>query len=290
MVGEFPSLQGVIGREYALLSGENPEVANAIKEHYMPICSGGKLPESLSGAMLSIADKVDTICGIIAIGLKPSGTSDPYGLRRMALGVIHILEEKSISLSLNALILETLQQLKNPFLEISEEVVNDIVAFFKRRFSYDLAAKGIEADVIEAATKVDFDDIKDCVLRAKALAAVRSRPEFGPLSTAFKRITNILKDFEGKSITPFLLETKEEKALYEAYLSAQKNVEPFLKSRDYEKALVTLLSLKPQIDNFFDHVLVMAEEPDIRANRLALLWNIANIFLKIGDLSVMVVS
>ena len=291
MVGEFPSLQGIIGREYALLSGESREVANAIEEHYMPVRSGGKLPESLPGALLSIADKMDTICGTIAIGLKPSGTADPYGLRRLALGILRIVEERSMSLSLKALIAEASHQLENQLPEVSKELTTEVITFFKRRFSYDLtAAGGMDHDVVEAATRVEFDDVKDCILRAKALAAVRSRPELEPLSVAFKRIMNILKGFEGGTVNPSLLEAEQEKALYEVYLSVEKKVGVSLESRDYEQALVTLLSLKPQVDSFFDHVMVMTEDPDVRANRLALLWNIARLFLRIGDLSAIVVS
>ncbi|MBW2163701.1 MAG: glycine--tRNA ligase subunit beta, partial [Deltaproteobacteria bacterium] len=290
MVGEFPSLQGVIGREYALLSGESREVANAIEEHYLPVRSEGKLPESLSGALLSIADKMDTICGTIAIGLKPSGTADPYGLRRLALGILHIVEERSLSLSLKALIAEASHRLENQLSEVSKELTAEVITFFKRRFSYDLIAKGMDHDVVEAATRVEFDDVKDCILRARALASVRSRPEFEPLSTAFKRVMNILKGFEGGAVNPLLLEAEQEKALYEVYLSVEEKVNVSLESRDYEQALVTLLSLKPQVDSFFDHVMVMTKDVDVRANRLALLWNIACLFLRIGDLSAIVVS
>jgi len=290
MVGEFPGLQGTIGKEYALLSGESQEVANAIEEHYMPVRSGGALPGSLSGALLSIADKMDTICGTIAIGLKPSGTADPYGLRRLALGILHIVEERSLCLSLKALIAEALHQLENQISEVSKGLIAEIIAFFKRRFSYDLIARGMDHDIVEAAARVEFDDVKDCVLRAMALAAVRSRPEFEPLSIAFKRLMNILKGFEGGAVNPLLLEAEEEKALYELYLSTEKKVGVSLERRDYEQALVTLLSLKPQVDSFFDHVLVMTEDMDTRANRLALLWNIAGLFLRIGDLSAIVAS
>ena len=290
MVGEFPSLQGIIGREYALLSGESQEVANAIEEHYMPVRSGGKLPGSLPGALLSIADKIDTICGTIAIGLKPSGTADPYGLRRLALGVLHIMEERSLSLSLKALIAQASHQLENQLSEVSKELTSEVVTFFKRRFSYDLTARGMDHDVVEAATRVEFDDVKDCVLRVSALSSVRSRLEFEPLSVAFKRVMNILKGFESGAVNPLLLEAEEEKALYEVYLSVEKKVDVSFENRDYEQALVTLLSLKPQVDSFFDHVMVMTEDIDVRANRLALLWNIACLFSKIGDLSAIVVS
>ena len=288
MVGEFPSLQGVMGREYAILSGEDIEVADAIKEHYMPVRSGGELPTRLPGALLSIADKVDTICATFAIGLRPSGTADPYGLRRMALGILHIIEDKSPSLSLKDLIAEALAQLGHCLPELPEGLSTEILTFFRRRLSHDLVARGLEQDIVEAATRVEFDDIVNCILKARALAAVRSRPEFEPLSIAFKRVMNILKGFEGRDIDPHLLEAEEEKALYETYLSVEKRVKILLETQDYEQALVALLSLKPGIDSFFDHVLVMAKDLETRANRLALLWNIARLFLQIGDLSAIV--
>ena len=289
MVGEFPGLQGIMGREYALISGEGTEVANAIEEHYMPVRSGADLPKGIPGALLSIADKADTICGTFAIGLRPSGTADPYGLRRMALGILHIVEGKSLSLSLKTLITEALGQLEPCLPELPEGLSTEILTFFRRRLSHDLVARGLDQDVVEAATRVEFDDITNCILRAKALAAVRSRPEFESLSIAFKRVMNILKSFKGGAIDPALLEADEEKALYEIYLSVEKKVGVLLKTQDYEQALIALLSLKPEVDSFFDHVLVMAKDLEIRANRLALLWNIARLFSQIGDLSAIVV-
>ena len=290
MVGEFPGLQGKMGREYALLSGEDLETANAIEDHYMPLRSGGDLPETLCGAMLSIADKMDTICGTFAIGLRPSGTADPYGLRRLALGILHIVEHRSLLLSLKALIAEALNQFEDHISELSNELAVEVLTFFHGRFSHDMTARGLDQDVVEAATRVEFDDVVDCILRTKALAAVRSRPEFEPLSVAFKRLMNILKGFEGMAIDPSLLKEKAEKALYEAYMSVEEDVKALLGDRDYEKALITLLSIKPQVDTFFDNVLVMADDPGIRTNRLALLWHISRLFLKIGDLSVIVES
>ncbi len=290
MVGEFPGLQGVMGREYAILSGEDIEVANAIKEHYMPIRSGSELPAGLPGALISIADKLDTICGVFAIGLRPSGTTDPYGLRRMALGILHIIEDRGLSLSLRDLIAESMAQLRQCLPELPEGLSSEIINFFRQRLSKDLIARGLDQDVVEAATRINFDNIRDCILRARALAVARSRPEFESISLAFKRVMNILRGFGGRDIDPNLLEADEERGLYEIYLSVKREVNDLLETHDYEQALLALLGLKPGIDSFFDHVLVMARDPEIRANRLALLWNIARLFLQIGDLSAIVVA
>ncbi|HID97984.1 MAG TPA: glycine--tRNA ligase subunit beta, partial [Thermodesulfobacteriaceae bacterium] len=202
MVGEFPSLQGKMGRHYAILSGEDPRVADAVAEHYMPLYSGGRLPGSPAGAVLSIADRIDTICGTFAIGLKPTGTADPYGLRRHALAIIHILEEGSSSLSLKALIAESLLQLEDMLPDLPDHLTGDILSFIERRFSYDLIAKGFEQDVVDAAVMADFDDVADCISRVKALASARNREEFESLSITFKRVMNILKDFAGGAVRP----------------------------------------------------------------------------------------
>lgn len=285
MVGEFPSLQGTMGREYALLSGERREVAEAIAEHYLPVRAEGELPATLPGVIVSIADKIDTICGSFALGLQPSGTADPYGLRRQALGVLRILLDRHISLSLKALVAETLLLLGDAVAETPSDLAQNILAFFGSRFAHDLATRGFQADVVEAAMRVAFDDVEDCKRRAEALAAVRTRPEFEPLSLAFKRVMNILKGFDGGAIRPSRFDEEAEKDLYAAYLSVEQDVREMLSRQAYEQALATLLSLKPQIDAFFDRVMVMAEDPALKANRLALLWHIARLFLGIGDLS-----
>ncbi|MGB9711957.1 glycine--tRNA ligase subunit beta [Dissulfurimicrobium hydrothermale] len=288
MVGEFPDLQGVMGREYALRSGECDEVATAIHEHYMPIRAGGTLPSSMTGSILSIADKIDTICGMFLIGLQPSGTQDPFGLRRQALGVLHILEASDIRFSLAGLIDQgikgVLRDIKGKARSM-QEAAGGILEFFRGRMVNNMTSRGYDLGIVEAAIRVGFDDVVDCVRRIKALAAVRVRPEFEPLSIAFKRVMNILKGFEGGDVDQTLFEAPEEKALFDAYMSLKDDVLALLRDGSYEDALIRLLSLKPLIDNFFDHVMVMVEEPRIRTNRLSILWQISNLFLRVGDLS-----
>ncbi len=294
MVGEFPTLQGIMGRVYALLSGENPDVARAIEEHYLPVRSGGELPATEAGAICSIADKIDTICGTFAIGLKPSGTADPYGLRRSSLGILHILEDRAWSLSMTELIDEALDLLPEAVQMAKEDLCQEILQFFERRFVNDLTGRGFQQDVVEAAIKAGFDDPVDCLMRVRALSSVRNREEFEPLSVAFKRVMNILKDYDGGEVDPDLLEEKEEKALFKAFQSLKEKVEGILAEKDavdrYERALVAMLSIKPFVDDFFDNVLVMAKDDKIRHNRLALLWQISRLFHRIGDLSAIVVA
>jgi glycyl-tRNA synthetase beta chain len=294
MVGEFPDLQGIMGREYAAASGETADVARTIAEHYMPLKSGGTVPPSLSGAVLSIADRLDTICATFAINLRPTGTQDPYALKRHALAIIAISREWGFSYSLNRLVEFALQQLAPMLPELPEGLHGDIILFIQKRFVHDLLADtGLQHDTINAAVNAEFDDLLDTVMRAMAIQNVRSRPEFEPLSIAFKRVMNILKGYSGGVITPELLEEDAEKELYNAYVDLKERVSPMIDKEqgllsgniDYEGALLELLQIKPRVDNFFDNVMVMADDEKIRENRLAMLWYISRLFLTIGDLS-----
>ncbi|NPA95474.1 MAG: glycine--tRNA ligase subunit beta, partial [Thermodesulfobacteria bacterium] len=295
MVGEFPTLQGVIGKEYALLSGEDRAVAVAIEEHYMPVRSGGPLPQTTPGAIVSIADKADTITATFAIGLKPSGTQDPYALRRQALGIINIILEREIDLRLPDVIDEALGLLIEFLPDIPAATRGEILEFFKQRFRNELISRGIDYDVVDAAANADFTSVFDCYQRAQALKAVRKQPEFNDISIAFKRVMNILKDFEGGGVKTELFETQEEQTLYDAFLQVKERIAPILSNQSgpptasqYQEALLLLLTLKPHIDRFFDNVMVMVENEAIRHNRLSLLWLVSRLFLKIGDLSYIV--
>ena len=303
MVGEFPTLQGIIGREYARLSGEPEDVALAIAEHYMPVKSGAPIPASIPGAVVSIADKMDTICSTFAIGLRPTGTQDPYALRRLALGILHIMEESGgngLSLSLSELVKQAVLVLAEQLPEVPAGLKEDILEFFRARFVNDLTGRGLDIDVVEAAVRAGFDMPRDCVERTYGLKAVRDRKEFEPISTAFKRVMNILKDYDGGiPINTDLFEEADEQALYQAYLHVKEKLTPVLStdrenkglSREhYEQALIILLSIKPQVDSFFDNVMVMVDNTKVRDNRLALLWHISRLFLRIGDLSAIAVG
>jgi glycyl-tRNA synthetase beta chain len=285
MVGEFPTLQGVMGRVYARLSGEREDVALAIQEHYLPISAGGDLPSTPTGAILSIADKFDTIVGCFGVGLIPTGTTDPYALRRQTLGIIHIILEKRYALSLGPLIDRSLSLLADKIERARREIKGDVLEFFKGRIQNLLVARGLSADAVEAAATVGFDDLVDLAERAKALHDLKGEPDFEPLATAFKRVVNISKGHIPGRIYPKRFEQDVERELFSAFQTINKKAEKRISQKDYPGALKEMTLLRQPIDEFFNGVLVMVEEDKIKANRLSLLGKIAHLFFKIGDFS-----
>jgi glycyl-tRNA synthetase beta chain len=286
MVGEFPQLQGIMGREYALLAGEDPPVAQVIFEHYLPRFAGDELPVSSAGAMVSIADKVDTIIGCFGVGLIPTGTSDPFALRRQTLGVIHIILGKGYRTSLQGMIRMGIEPLIKKIERPKEEVQADCLAFFRGRFVGLLTSQGYSPDVVEAVLTAQCDDLVDARARVEAVAQFKGRPEFEPVTVAFKRVANILKgvDHTGK-LDPTRFETPQEKDLHKRYQEIAGKCSALIARADYEKALGELAKLRPPVDALFDHVMVMAEDKKIRANRLALLDEISDLFSQMADFS-----
>lgn len=284
MVGEFPQLQGVIGREYALLTGEDPSVAQVIYEHYLPRFAGDQLPASAAGDLVSIADKLDTIIGCFGVGLIPTGTSDPFALRRQALGIIHVILGKGYPLSLSALIRMGLEQLMPKLERPPDEVEADVLSFFRGRFTNLLISQGYPADLVEAVLAVQMDDLVDARRRMEALDTFRKRPEFEPLTVAFKRVANILKKVEfGKRPDPSLFDAPQEGDLHRRYQETEGKFSRSMAAKDYEGALAQLAMLRAPVDAFFDHVMVMAEDERVRANRLALLGEINRLFSQMAD-------
>jgi glycyl-tRNA synthetase beta chain len=286
MVGEFPKLQGIVGREYARLSGEKTEVAEGIYEHYFPRFAGDRLPSSPIGDMVSIADKLDTIVGCFGIGLHPTGTADPFGLRRQALGIIRIILEKKYSLSLTELIEESERILKERMERSFEEVKQDVLDFFRVRYQNFLLDKGYPFDVIEAVLSPSFDKLIDIQHRIDALKMAREWKDFESIVVAFKRAMNILKGTPSKKeIKLSLFSDPAEQNLYRAFLEAREKIEFHLGKRTYELALQEMTLMKKPIDDFFDGVMVMVEDEAIRNNRLALLDGIGQLFLRVADFS-----
>jgi glycyl-tRNA synthetase beta chain len=286
MVGEFPKLQGIVGREYARLQGEKSEVTEAIYEHYLPAFAGDRLPGSPVGDIVSIADKLDTIVGCFGVGLTPTGTADPFGLRRQALGIIRIILEKKYPLSLIQLIEESWKLLKEkrerPFPEAKREVLD----FFRARYQNFLLDKGYPFDTTEAVLSVSFDELVDIQGRIDALKGARESKDFESIVIAFKRAMNILKGAPARNpINPSLLSETVEKNLYQAFSKAQERIEDDLDKRDYDVALQEMIQLKKPIDDFFDGVMVMMEDEAVRNNRLSLLDSIGQLFLRIADFS-----
>lgn len=287
MVNEFPSLQGVIGRDYAVLNGETEEVAGAIPEHYMPVRAGGELPATIPGSLISLADRFDTIVGCFGIGQTPTGTADPFGLRRLALGLLHIIADQGFTLSLSACIDEALNLYGDKLTEDQATAGKNVLEFIKGRFTNDLIGDGIPVETVEAVTSVSFDDVVDCRKRINALADISVQPSFTLLAGAFKRVMNIIKDNTAIEIDENLLTEEAEKKLYETFQSVTAEAHPFLAKREYNQALTAILKMKEPVDAFFDHVMVMVDDQAIRNNRLALLTAIAKLFLKVGDFSKM---
>ena len=300
MVFEFPELQGTMGKYYALISGEKEEVARAIEEQYMPTSREGKLPETNLGAILSIADKVDTISACFISGLIPTGTSDPYALRRQAIGIINIILDKKCRLSLkqtfNSGMRRILDQLheKNPDLLLKRNIVDiqsfsyllkEVVDFIIERFRNLMISDGFPQDIVEAVISAECDDIIETRRKIEALSEFRKAPDFDSLAIAFKRIVNIVKGQPRGEVDPQLFVEPTEKLLYQAYLEVKQGVEISISERDYIRALKHMKSLKERVDKYFDDILVMAEDEKIRLNRLSTLWEIRGLFFRVADFS-----
>jgi len=286
MVGEFPKLQGIVGREYALLSGERLEVAEAIYEHYLPSFAGDRLPSNPIGNIVSIADKMDTIVGSFGIGLVPTGTADPFGLRRQALGIIRIILEKRYPLSLAELIEESGDLLKEKIEHPLSEVKSEVLDFFRVRYQNFLLDKGYPYDVVEAVISISFDELLDVQYRIDALREAREWKDFDSIVIGSKRAMNILKgSISKKEIDPPLLSEPAENNLYRSFLEVKEKVGRLLNKRDYRSVLLEMTRMKRPIDEFFDQVMVMVEDEAIRNNRLALLDEIGRLFLRVADFS-----
>lgn len=284
MVGEFPELQGVMGRAYARLQGEPEPVAQAIYEHYLPVRAGGPLPEGPEGTVLSIADKIDTIVGCFGVGLLPTGTADPFALRRQTLGILRIILEKQLRFSLEELIDQALPLLRSTMTEPADTVKKGVLDFFRGRLHHHLVTQeGYASDIVEAALASGIAYPADAVLRVKALADFTRRDDFEALAMAIKRVGNIIKEGERHPVRPEALAVPAEQALYEAYDRVHADVADKVSRGDYGAALESLTALKDPIDAFFDAVLVMDPDEAVRRNRLALLTAVHELFNRIAD-------
>ena len=284
MVGEFPEVQGIMGREYALLEGESAEVANAIAEHYLPTQAGGELPAGDIGAFVSISDKMDTICGCFGVGLIPTGAADPYALRRATIGIIAIILDRGYRLSICSLINQSLDLLSAKLNRPKEQVAADVLEFFRARF-VNLLGSTFATDVVDAAIAAGFDDLVDVKTRIAALAEFKTHPDFEPLTVAFKRVGNIIKEGIDAPVDPSLFQDEAEGGLYEAIQKVKSSADGLISSGAWLDALTEIASLRGPVDSFFDKVMVMSEDQRVRTNRLALLTTIARLFGKIADFS-----
>ncbi|HOD36727.1 MAG TPA: glycine--tRNA ligase subunit beta [Syntrophales bacterium] len=285
MIYEFPELQGIMGREYALIQGENPVVAKAIYEHYLPTQAGGELPETDEGAIVSIADKIDSIVGFFGANQMPTGTADPYGLRRQALGILNIILHKKYRLDLPDLIDRSMAILGDKLRRSPAETKKDVLDFFRGRLENQLISQGHPYDVVDAVLAVGISDIGKAMVKIGAVEDIKGHPDFQPLAIAFKRVVNILKGFKGGSVDPTLFETDVERDLYEAWMGLEAKIEDFLEKGEYREALAHLVQFRKPVDSFFEGVLVMAKDEKVRINRLSLLEAIARLFYRVADFS-----
>jgi glycyl-tRNA synthetase beta chain len=292
MVGEFPELQGTMGREYALASGESPEVALAIFEHYLPRGASDSLPTQDAGALIGIADRLDSLCGIFAIGKIPTGAADPFALRRACLGVIHIVLGRGYRFALSSAVATALQLLAPKLADLkakpSEVRAGDqVLEFFRGRLKA-LWAEQHRADVVEAVLSAGFDDLVAAQKRLQALAHLVGQAELDALAMTFKRVANIVgKQGKGEvgAIDPGRLIEEEERALHRCLSEASAAVERRRAADDYAGALDVIRGLKPAVDAFFDRVMVIAEDKALRANRISLLHGVRALFGQVADFS-----
>ena len=287
MVIEFPSLQGITGRYYAKNSGESEKVATAIAEHYQPLGADTPLPETQIGAILAIADKLDTIVGYFGIEERPTGSQDPYSLRRHALGTIRILQDRKLSISLDAVIQKAISLYE---VELVDDTKTSVLNFIKERLRVILQTQQYTPDLADAVLAVGDVDIVDILKRASTLAEFRLTPNFEDIYNALNRVLRILPKNAPETVDVALLKDDAEKELYARITDAEPDFDKSIKARAYSKLLKQLAELRPTIDKFFDDVLVMAEDPDIRRNRLALLNRIAKPIYTVADLRKLVIA
>jgi glycyl-tRNA synthetase beta chain len=291
MVGEFPELQGIMGRYYALADGEPAEVASAVDEHYLPRAAGGSLPTSGVAVSVALADKLDTLAGIFAIGQKPSGTKDPFGLRRAAIGTLRIVTEKKLELDLRALVTRAcaLQPVQNATAaaELWDYLIERLRAYFLDSENAAGVA-GVTTEMFDAVRASSPVSPLDFAARLAALARFLQLAEASSLTAANKRISNILKKADAGGVGTVdvtALREPAEKALHEALAGIVTEVDRALTRRDYSGALARLATLRPAVDGFFDGVMVNAEEADLRLNRLGLLATLHQAMNRVADLS-----
>jgi len=288
MVGEFPEMQGVAGYYYAKADGEAEDVALALNEQYMPRGAGAELPTTLTGAAVAIADKLDTLVGIFGIGMLPTGSKDPYALRRAALGILRILIEKQLDLDL----IETVKFAVNQFgakikpAGLAEQVLEFIFDRLRARYEDEGVEVAVYLSVraLQPGSALDFDQ------RVQAVQAFRKLPEAAALASVNKRVSNLLSKAEGKiaqTVEPKYFDNANEFSLYSAIQQADQAVAPMAAARQYSETLARLAALREPVDAFFEAVMVNAEDASVRANRYALLARLRGLFLGVADISLL---
>jgi glycyl-tRNA synthetase beta chain len=283
MVGEFAELQGVMGREYALAEGKDEAVADGILEHYFPRFSGDRTPATIGGAAVSIADRMDTVCGCFGIGITPTGTADPYGLRRHALAIIAILMDREWRISLVDLMKQSLRLLKGKISIPENEAQSGLEEFFQGRLHNLFTGRGFRHDLVTAVLQDYWINPVDAAARIEALTRFSRKTGFTDLMLSFKRVMNIIpEDFKGK-LDGSLVTDSVEKGLIDAGSKVSREASVLLEKGEYIKVLNTLAKLKKPVDTFFDGVLVMDKDAAVKGNRLAILSTVSGLFAQVAD-------
>ncbi len=290
MVFEFPELQGIMGGYYAEHSGDSAEVAQAIKEHYQPAFAGDTVPSTPAGAVVAVADKLDTIVGCIGVGLIPSGSEDPYALRRHALGIMQILIHYDYGIALWWLIDQGIEALGDKAKLSRDEIRRHCKDLFAQRFKTLLSAEGFEYDVIDAVLETEIVSLKDTKEKAVALADLKKRDYFEDLATAFKRVARIIEGDVPGEVNQELLTEEAELALFRKFAGIKPTVEKHTQAGEYSAALAKIAVIKSEVDDFFDHVMVNVDDAALKANRMALLKSIADLFSPLADFSKIVLK
>ncbi len=290
MVREFPSLQGTMGGLYARAEGLPETVARAVAEHYLPVTVDDSSPESPEGAVLSLADKLDSIVGVVGLGIQTTGSSDPFGLRRNAQGVCKIILDRKISLSFSRFVEKAVSAYGDKIKRPKSEIVDQLQEFFAGRLRYLLEREGLRYDLINAALGAGLDDMYGAAQRARALDALKNGPQFEPLILMAKRVNNILSGQTAPAVDPDRFVEKAERELYATFTIIRDNVAPMIAGGDFVQAQKIVFRLHPALNAFFDKVMVMTEEMKLRRNRLALLQAIRKTLLQIADYSQVVVE
>ena len=283
MVKEFPVLQGVMGKEYARLSGEPVEVCEAIEEHYWPRFAGDQLPASPAGTVVALADRLDVLAGCFGIGLVPTGSEDPYGLRRAALGVVQTILHHAVRLPLDEAVAEAQAGYGASDGPASESARRELLEFLRGRTQAVLQERGFSAELVEAILSAGSTDIADAARRAAALASLQREADFAELCIAFRRVVGIIPKGFARPVEVGRLVEGAERALYAQAAELKAEVGRLVAEQEYLGALRRITALKPMVDMFFEEVLVIGPDEALTQNRFALLKTVADLFARIAD-------
>jgi glycyl-tRNA synthetase beta chain len=290
MVREFPSLQGKMGGLYAKEEGYALPIWKAIYEHYQPVSLDDSPPGSLPGSILSLADKLDTIVGATCIGVEVTGSKDPFGIRRNAQGICKIILEKKMSFSFPRLLDKVINTMKDNLAREKADVKSYLLDFFKSRLQHIFESQGYRYDLVKASIAPGIDNIYHSYLRLKALDSLKDSPQFEPMIIIAKRVNNILRVQSRHKVNEELLVEKQERELHTTFSIIRDNILPLIARGDFAKAQRMIFRMRSSINNFFDHVLVMADDKRLRRNRLALLQEISRLLGRIADYSQVVIE